>query len=89
MAFIVDIELPSGLVAVDTYCSIQVNSSKPSVTIICDFYVSAESKKAGKPPITTLYKQFARQDMENINPLDYGYQLLEASGEFPDATWNV
>jgi hypothetical protein len=23
------------------------------------------------------------------NPVDYGYQLLEASGEFPDATWNV
>ena len=23
------------------------------------------------------------------NPVDYGYQLLEASGEFPEATWNV
>ena len=23
------------------------------------------------------------------NPVDYGYQLLEASGEFPDATWNI
>lgn len=27
--------------------------------------------------------------LENVNPLDYGYKLLEASGEFPDATWNV
>ena len=27
--------------------------------------------------------------LDNSNPLDYGYQLLEASGEFPDATWNV
>ena len=23
------------------------------------------------------------------NPVAYGYNLLEASGEFPDATWNV
>lgn len=23
------------------------------------------------------------------NPVDYGYQLLEASGEFTEATWNV
>ena len=69
MAFITNIELPSGMVTVNSYCSIQVNSSKP--------------------PIATLYKQFAREDVESINPLDYGYKLLQASGEFPDATWNV
>lgn len=23
------------------------------------------------------------------NPLDYGYQLLESSGLYPDATWNI
>lgn len=30
-------------------------------------------------------------DMElpSENPIDYGYQLLEASGEFPEATWNI
>lgn len=27
--------------------------------------------------------------LENTNPIDYGYQLLQASGEFPDATWNI
>lgn len=27
--------------------------------------------------------------VECTNPVEYGYQLLEASGEFPDATWNV
>jgi len=89
MAFITSIELPSGLIAVNSYCSIQVNSSKPTVTVICDFYVSADYKAAGKPPITTLYRQFVREDVESINPLDYGYKLLEASGEFPEATWNV
>ena len=28
-------------------------------------------------------------DLQADNPVDYGYKLLEASGEFPDATWNV
>ncbi len=27
--------------------------------------------------------------MQADNPVDYGYKLLEASGEFPEATWNV
>ncbi len=31
MAFITNIELPSGMVAVNSYCSIQVNSSKPPI----------------------------------------------------------
>ena len=89
MAFTTNIELPSGLVATNAYCSIQVNSSKLTVTVICDFYVSAEVKAAGKPPITTLYEQFVREDVECVNPLDYGYRLLEASGLYPDAVWNV
>ena len=28
-------------------------------------------------------------DLQAANPVDYGYQLLEASGQFPDATWNI
>jgi len=28
-------------------------------------------------------------DLQAANPVDYGYKLLEASGEFTDATWNV
>ena len=27
--------------------------------------------------------------MQADNPIAYAYQLLEASGEFPEATWNV
>jgi len=27
--------------------------------------------------------------LPSANPVDYGYQLLEASGEFPEATWNI
>jgi len=89
MAFTTPYELESGIQLPAAYVNITVNTSKALVTCICSVYASAETKEAGKPPITTLYKQFARQDMENINPLDYGYQLLEASGEFPEATWNI
>jgi len=28
-------------------------------------------------------------ELQADNPVDYAYKLLEASGEFPDATWNV
>lgn len=28
-------------------------------------------------------------ELQAANPVDYGYKLLEASGEFPEATWNV
>ena len=28
-------------------------------------------------------------DLQSVNPVDYGYQLLEASGQFPEATWNI
>ena len=28
-------------------------------------------------------------ELQSNNPLDYGYKLLEASGMFPAATWNV
>ena len=38
--------------------------------------------------------QFARdyefnESLQNNNPIDYAYQLAEASDEWPDATWNV
>ena len=34
--------------------------------------------------------QFAtNMDLQAANPVEYAYSLLEASGLFPDATWNV
>lgn len=27
--------------------------------------------------------------LQSDNPIDYGYKLLEASGKFPEATWNI
>ena len=34
-------------------------------------------------------RTFDTVDLQAVNPVHYGYQLLEASGEFPEATWNV
>lgn len=27
--------------------------------------------------------------LENTNPIAYAYTLLEQSGQFPEATWNI
>lgn len=32
---------------------------------------------------------YRAKPIANSNPLDYGYKLLQASGEFPEATWNI
>lgn len=36
-----------------------------------------------QPQFTTI------SELQSNNPVDYAYQLLEASGMFPTATWNV
>ena len=52
-------------------------------------WASAETKEEGKPKVLEVYHQFPVEDKECSNPIDYGYQLLESSGLYPDATWNV
>jgi hypothetical protein len=39
--------------------------------------------------INTLHSFTTDLNLEAANPVDYAYKLLEASGLFPDATWNV
>lgn len=36
-----------------------------------------------QPQFTTI------SELQSNNPVDYAYQLLEASGNYPNATWNV
>ena len=51
-----------------------------------------ELREAGVTPLnwtTDLRSYETNLDLQAVNPVDYGYKLLEASGEFPDATWNV
>lgn len=89
MAFTTPYELENGIVLPAAYVNIAVNTSKSLVTCICSIYASAEAKKSGRPKVLEVYPQFAVEDKECSNPLDYGYKLLEASGLFPDAVWNV
>ena len=51
-----------------------------------------ELREAGVTPLAwdrDLRSYETNLDLQAANPVDYGYKLLEASGEFPDATWNV
>ena len=51
-----------------------------------------ELREQGVPPLNwsnDLRTHETNLDLQSVNPVDYGYQLLEASGEFPNATWNV
>ena len=50
-----------------------------------------ELREQGVPslPYPNDLRMLDTADLPSANPVDYGYQLLEASGEFPDATWNV
>lgn len=90
MAFTTPYALPSGLVVPAAYVNILVHSNKNQTTCICNVFASEEAKEAGLPTVCNpIYHQFDKQDMECVNPLEYGYKLLEASGEFPEATWNV
>jgi len=61
-------------------------------------WASQASRTNGKEPVPSnwLPSGFIEQpslvpDLELVanNPVDYGYQLLAASGEFPEATWNI
>lgn len=61
-------------------------------------WASQASRTNGKEPVPSnwLPSGFIEQpslvpdlELQANNPVDYGYKLLEASGEFPDATWNI
>lgn len=61
-------------------------------------WTSQTSRTNGGEPVPSnwLPTDFSEQpqfatipDLQSNNPVDYAYQLLEASGMFPTATWNV
>lgn len=59
-------------------------------------YTSQAARNAGAQPapdsfvtINTLPQFETSLMLQADNPVDYAYQLLENSGSYPDATWNV
>jgi len=61
-------------------------------------WTSQSSRTNGGEPVPSnwLPTDFSEQpqfitdlDLQATNPIEYAYKLLEQSGEFPEATWNV
>lgn len=62
------------------------------VVIKLEAWETQELREAGVTPLAwdrDLRSPQTNLDLQSVNPVDYGYKLLEASGEFPEATWNV
>ena len=74
------------------YVKVTVATSSAQQTVLkLQAWETQELREQGVPSL--LYpndlRGLATSDVPSVNPVDYGYQLLEASGEFPEATWNV
>ena len=68
------------------------------VVIKLQVWTSQASRTNGGEPVPSnwlptdfseLVQLTSNLDLANSNPVDYAYKLLEASGLYPDATWNV
>lgn len=68
------------------------------VVIKLQVWTSQASRTNGGEPVPSNWlptdfseqPQFAtNMDLQAANPVEYVYSLLEASGLYPDATWNV
>jgi len=62
------------------------------VVIKLEAWETQELREAGVTPLAwdrDLRSPQTELELQADNPVDYAYKLLEASGEFTKATWNV
>lgn len=74
------------------YVKAEIRICTPQTTVVqLKVWESQAKRIAGAPPLRydNDLRSFTTDSLQSTNPVDYGYQLLEQSGEFPDATWNV
>lgn len=74
------------------YIKATVATSSAQQTVLrLQAWETQELREQGVPslPYPDDLRALPTTDLQADNPVDYGYKLLEASGEFPDATWNV
>ena len=75
------------------YVKATVATSSAQQTVLkLQAWETQELREQGVPPLAwdnDLRSPQTNLDLQAVNPVDYGYQLLAASGEFPDATWNI
>jgi len=66
-------------------------SSAQNTVLKLQAWETQELREQGVPslPYPNDLRVLATTDLPSANPVDYGYQLLAASGEFPEATWNI
>ena len=79
-------EYPNAYVKVTpTVCSAQHGCS-----MMLEVWDSQANKEAGYASVfTTAHNLAFNANLPSVNAVDYAYQLLETSGIYPDATWNV
>ena len=91
MAFTTELTV-NGRTYPTAYVKATVARSDATTTVLkLQAWETQELREQGVPSL--LYPNDLRVvdtiDLPSANPVDYGYKLLEASGEFPDATWNI
>lgn len=81
------------------YVKAVVTGSDARITVVkLLVWTSQTSRTNGGEPVPSnwLPTDFSEQpqfttisELQSNNPVDYAYQLLEDSGRYPDATWNI
>lgn len=81
------------------YVKAVVTGSDARITVVkLLVWTSQTSRTNGGEPVPSnwLPTDFSEQpqfitdlDLQATNPIEYAYKLLEQSGEFPEATWNI
>lgn len=69
-----------------------VRSDKEATLVQLEVWETQALREQSVPPLqmSSPLRSFPTQlSLPSDNPVDYAYKLLEASGEFPDATWNI
>ena len=90
MAFRTSITTDRGQPLLHAYVKASIISSTAEGSLVkYDVWEDEVSRNSVATPVFSFYRRYPLTDLSCENPLDYAYQLADASGEWPDATWNV
>lgn len=77
----------------NAYCrAVIAKADSKHTTLLISVWESEEARQQHPDnPIIAPFTRVLATDpsLANSNPLDYGYKLLQASGEFTNATWGI
>lgn len=92
MAFLSNMTAPDGRTYPNAYVKVTptVCNAQHGCSMALEVWDSQASKEAGYAcNFTTAHNLAFNANLPSINAVDYAYKLLEDSGIYPDATWNV